>query len=617
MRDLGGDDPTRLGPYRLRAVIGDGGMGRVYLGTSPGGRAVAVKVIGPGLANQPNYRKRFAREARAAMAVSGLYTASVVDADTAGERPYLATEYVPAPSLADAVKAAGPLPAAAVSALAGGLAEALGAIHRAGLVHRDVKPHNILLAPDGPVVIDFGIALGDDGLTSLTAVGTAIGTPGYIAPEVLGGLAPTAAADLFGLACVLVYAARGVGPFGRGDPLAVAHRTVSQDPDLTGLPDFIRALVMPLLARDPAARPTPAQLLEHLEIVGQDAVLHDGLWLPESVRELLSERRRQVQRLLAGNGDRAGALPRPADARPDAARQGSAPPHQGPAPLAQTPPVKAISAGPSGSPQGSGLPRQGSGIARQGPAPDARGPVLPLSAPSPSYRPPAPYGPPQPATASLRARNALLATGGAVVVAAVAATAVVLAQGKDGGTGGPSGTAGASDGVQVHHSAIGAENTAATSAPASSATETATSTSVSTGASGVLPYRPGTYPVNKKITTDALGLSSVYLVDIQIRADGTVRADLRYTNDTDSAQEFGCTDDTADEGSLAIGDDSVSSTATACTDDPGFDQSVAAHGHVAGYDTFSSAPSGSGPWTFRLSSFEYSGSVSGISIPTQ
>jgi serine/threonine protein kinase len=309
---LGGDDPRRLGPYRLRAVVGDGGMGRVYLGTSPAGRVVAVKVIGPGLANRPGYRQRFAREARAAMAVSGLYTASVVDADTEGQRPYIATEFVAAPSLADSVESAGPLPVASVYALAGGLAEALAAIHRAGLVHRDVKPHNILLGADGPVVIDFGIARDDD--SSLTAAGSTIGTPGYIAPEVLTGRDPTPASDVFSLACVLVYAARGVGPHGRGDPLSLAHRTVSQPPDLTGTPEPVRALVTPLLERDPARRPTLPQLLDQVARVSGTAVLHDAAWLPDGVRALLQQRRAEVQRLLSEQG--APTRPAPASTEP-------------------------------------------------------------------------------------------------------------------------------------------------------------------------------------------------------------------------------------------------------------------------------------------------------------
>lgn len=571
MLGLGGDDPRRLGPYRLRAVIGDGGMGRVYLGTSPGGRAVAVKVIGAGLANQPNYRERFAREARAAMSVSGLYTASVVDADTTGERPYIATEYVPAPSLADAVKTAGPLPAASVTALAGGLAEALAAIHRAGLVHRDVKPHNILLAPDGPVVIDFGIALGDDSLTSLTAVGMAVGSPGYIAPEVLSGREPTAAADMFALACVLVYAARGVGPFGKGDALAVAHRTVTSEPDLAGLPDFIKTLVTPLLARDPAARPTPAQLLQHLEIVGQEAVLHDALWLPESVRGLLNARRQEVQRLLAGNSEQAVSAPAPTTAAPP-----STPPRPpgayGRPPAALTPPTPLMR------------------------------PPLPLP------QPPAP----RPTGESHRTRNVLLATGGAVVVAAVTATAVVLAQSGDSCCPGPSTTHTSTASV----SPVAQESVTDTG----SATETASSPTTAasaTSSDGVLNYKPGTYKVNQLVATDLLDYSSVYLVDVKVNADGSVTADLRYTNNTSTTQPFGCTYDTPDEGKLATDDSSVKSTATACTDDPSFTKNVPPGGSLASYDTFDHAPAGSGPWTYTINSLEYNGSVSGISIPTQ
>ena len=573
MLGLGGDDPTRLGPYRLRAVIGDGGMGRVYLATSPAGRAVAVKVIGPGLANQPNYRERFAREARAAMAVSGLYTASVVDADTTGERPYLATEYVPAPSLADVVKTVGPLPSSTVSALAGGLAEALAAIHRAGLVHRDVKPHNILLAPNGPVVIDFGIALADEAQTSLTAVGMAVGSPGYIAPEVLSGQEPTPATDMFGLACALVYAARGVGPFGKGEPLAIAHRTVSQDPDLDGLPEFIKGLVRPLLARDPAARPSPAQLLEHLAIVGQDVVLHDAQWLPESVRDLLVQRRAEVQRLLGGNGNASAA----------------------------------------GAAYGTGSPPT---AVPQRPVPYAPQPSIPPPMPVPLARPRPPASP-------HRLRTALLATGGAVVVAAATATAVVLAQGKDHGPGGTTGSHSATAGVVALStgSAGQAATTPAASAtsasPTASATATPTTTATAT-ASGVLGYKPGTYKLDKLISTDTFGYSSVYLVDITVNGDGTIQADLRYTNNTSSDQQFICYDDTKDEAQLVIGNGaSVYSTATACTEDPSYTKEMPPGSSMTGYDKFPSAPAGSGSWTYSLSTIEYSGSVTGIDIPTQ
>ncbi|MBR7833671.1 serine/threonine protein kinase [Actinospica durhamensis] len=597
MLGLGGDDPTRLGPYRLRAVIGDGGMGRVYLATSPAGRAVAVKVIGPGLADQPNYRERFAREARAAMAVSGLYTASVVDADTTGERPYLATEYVPAPSLADVVKTVGPLPASTVSALAGGLAEALAAIHRAGLVHRDVKPHNILLAPNGPVVIDFGIALADEAQTSLTAVGMAVGSPGYIAPEVLSGQEPTPATDMFGLACALVYAARGVGPFGKGDPLSIAHRTVSQEPDLDGLPEFIKGLVRPLLSRDPASRPSPAQLLEHLAIVGQDVVLHDAQWLPESVRELLVQRRAQVQVLLGGNGNGNGH-----SGQTDAGYGTGSPPTaaaQRTVPLAYPPP-------PSNQPVSQPM---------QQPVSQPMQPPMPV-----------PLAPPRPPAPPHRLRNALLATGGAVVVAAAVATTVVLAQGKDHGPGGTTGTRSATaDVVALSTGSAGqaattpAASTSATpsATPTPTPTPTATATATAT-ATGVLGYKPGTYKLNKLISTDTFGYSSVYLVDITVNGDGSVQADLRYTNNTGSDQQFTCYADTKDEAQLVIGgESSVYSTATACTDDPSYTKDVPPGGSITGYDKFPSAPAGSGSWTYSLSTIEYSGSVTGIDIPTQ
>jgi serine/threonine protein kinase len=552
---LGGDDPQRLGPYRLRAVIGDGGMGRVYLATSQAGRAVAVKVIGPGLANQPGYRERFAREARAAMSVSGLYTASVVDADTAGERPYLATEYVPAPSLAESVAKTGPVPASTVFALAGGLAEALVAIHRAGLVHRDVKPHNILLAADGPVVIDFGIAVG--GETSLTAVGMIVGTPGYIAPEVLRGKDPSSLSDVFSLACVLVYAARGTGPFGTGDPLAIAHRSANGEPDLTGVPEDVKALVTPMLQRDPARRPTPAQLLQHVSL-SSSVMLHDGLWLPESVRGLLSSRKQELQQAL-------GWTMPPAPAEPTAA------------------------------------------------APPPAQPAIPYNHPVPPPTPPrdfaALHGMPMPA-APAPARNrkgfyALLAAAGAVVMTG-AIVAVLLV--NNGGNHSSNTANGSTTSAPVVHS------------PA--ATDVATTDSASSDStSDSTAYKPGTYSVNQQVAVDLLG-DTVRVDSVKVDDDGTVSVKLIYTaaiasdwgcggskageatlqigeGDTDSSTGSDCTKDPNKTWSLGAGQSFSGSEyfASAPTGD--------------GAWTFSMTTATTDGIT------EFQGSVSDISIPTQ
>ncbi|HXV93108.1 MAG TPA: serine/threonine-protein kinase, partial [Pseudonocardia sp.] len=189
MRPLDAIDPRQIGPFAVAARLGAGAMGVVYLGRSPGGRAVAVKVVNRALADDPGFRERFRREVQAARRVGGFWTAAVVDADPDAPAPWLATEFVAGPTLHEAVSEAGTLPEPTVRRLAAGLAEALGAIHAAGLVHRDVKPSNVLLAPDGPRLIDFGIARALDH-TALTAAGSVFGTPGYIAPEQVAGETP-------------------------------------------------------------------------------------------------------------------------------------------------------------------------------------------------------------------------------------------------------------------------------------------------------------------------------------------------------------------------------------------------------------------------------------------
>jgi serine/threonine protein kinase len=256
-------DPEWVGPYRLIRRLGTGGMGQVYLARSPGSRLVAVKVIRPELAADPAFRSRFEREVRAARSVSGMFTAPVVDADAAGQPPWLATAYVPGPSLADAVAERGPLPAGVVLTLAAGLAEALVAIHRAGLVHRDLKPANVLLAGDGPRVIDFGISRAADA-SVLTQTGMIMGSPGYLSPEQAEGRPVGPPGDVFSLGAVLAFAATGEGPFGTGAAVALAFRVVSAAPNLGGVPEQLRPMIERCLAKDPAARPTPAELLASL-----------------------------------------------------------------------------------------------------------------------------------------------------------------------------------------------------------------------------------------------------------------------------------------------------------------------------------------------------------------
>ena len=257
---LGADDPHQVGDFRLQARLGAGGMGRVYLGYSPGGRPVAVKVVHPELARDPEFMQRFRREVAAAQAVSGAYTAAVVGAGPDDTPPWLATTYVPGPSLADLVTRNGPLPEAAAWRLAGGLAEALQAIHAQGLVHRDLKPGNILIAADGPRVIDFGISRTTSG-TVVTATQTAIGTPAYMSPEQAQGLLVSTASDIFSLGSVLAFATSGVSPFGGGEMFAVGFRVVHGQPDLTGVPASLLPVIEACLAKDPAARLDLGQLL--------------------------------------------------------------------------------------------------------------------------------------------------------------------------------------------------------------------------------------------------------------------------------------------------------------------------------------------------------------------
>ncbi|MGW8984729.1 protein kinase domain-containing protein [Streptomyces parvus] len=256
------DDPERVGGYWLAARLGAGGQGVVYEAYDASGDRFALKTLHR--AADPFLRERFTREAEAARRVAPFCTARIVRAGVDGEVPYLVSEYVPGPALATAVRENGPSSPDAVLRLATGVATALAAIHQAGVVHRDLKPGNVLLGPDGPRIIDFGIARAPD--MSLTATGAIMGTFGYMAPEVLAGQRATEASDVFAWAAVVLYAATGTEPF-RGENIAeVAHRTTTVEPDLGALPPEIRPLMAAALAKDPALRPTAADLL--LGLVG-------------------------------------------------------------------------------------------------------------------------------------------------------------------------------------------------------------------------------------------------------------------------------------------------------------------------------------------------------------
>jgi hypothetical protein len=257
---LGPGDPGAVGKYRLVGRLGQGGMGQVYLGESPGGRLVAVKLIRAELAGDPDFRARFAREVATARTVSGIYTVPVVDADVDGAQPWLVTAYVEGPSLADAVRDFGPFAPDQVLTLAAGLAEGLEVIHAADVVHRDLKPSNVLLAQDGPRIIDFGISRAGN-LPGVTRTGLVTGSPGYMSPEQAEGGAAGPASDVFSLGSVLAFAVTGREPFGSGSGPSVLYRVVHSQPDADGIPEPLRSLVRRCLEKDPALRPTAGQVV--------------------------------------------------------------------------------------------------------------------------------------------------------------------------------------------------------------------------------------------------------------------------------------------------------------------------------------------------------------------
>jgi serine/threonine protein kinase len=253
-------DPRLIGPYQLLGRLGAGGMGRVFLGVSAAGRPVAVKVVHAELAADPEFRARFSTEVAAARKVSGLFTALVVDADVDAPVPWLATAYVAGPSLSEAVRNSGPLTAWSLLALAAGLAKSLTAIHAAGVVHGDLKPSNVLLAPDGPRVIDFGISQAAEA-APLARAGLVVGTPSFMAPEQAAGEDVGPRSDVFSLGAVLAFAATGRKPFGAGSPAEVLERVVRVAADLEDAPAEVRPLIARCLAKDPLRRPTAAELL--------------------------------------------------------------------------------------------------------------------------------------------------------------------------------------------------------------------------------------------------------------------------------------------------------------------------------------------------------------------
>ncbi|MFJ2094204.1 protein kinase [Streptomyces sp. NPDC087901] len=277
MMRLRREDPRVVGSFRLHRRLGAGGMGVVYLGSDRRGQRVALKVIRPDLAEDQEFRSRFAREVSAARRIRGGCTARLVAADLEADRPWFATQYVPGPSLHDKVAEEGPLSAAEVASIGAALSEGLVAVHEAGVVHRDLKPSNILLSPKGPRIIDFGIAWAT-GASTLTHVGTAVGSPGFLAPEQVRGAAVTPATDVFSLGATLAYAAMADSPFGHGSSEVMLYRVVHEEPQLYDVHDALAPLVSACLAKDPEERPSTLQLSMRLkEIAAREAQgLHES-----------------------------------------------------------------------------------------------------------------------------------------------------------------------------------------------------------------------------------------------------------------------------------------------------------------------------------------------------
>ncbi|MFI6448643.1 PQQ-binding-like beta-propeller repeat protein [Kitasatospora sp. NPDC050543] len=298
MDQLTAHDPRRIGPFEVLGRLGAGGMGLVYLARSASGRRVAIKTVRGELAEDELFRVRFAREIAAAKTVGGFYTAAVVDADADARVPWLATAYVPAPSLEDLVGECGPLPVDAVRWLIAGIAEALQSIHAVGLVHRDLKPSNVLVVEDGPRVIDFGIAAGVSH-TRLTMTNVAVGTPAYMSPEqARDSRSVTGASDIFSLGSLLVFCATGHPPYRGANPVETVFQLLREQPDLSGLPVELVDLVRACMRPSPEHRPTPAQIQAELAphlFSRDDASGEAGDWLPANALELIERRRSRRQ----------------------------------------------------------------------------------------------------------------------------------------------------------------------------------------------------------------------------------------------------------------------------------------------------------------------------------
>ncbi|HEY5834129.1 serine/threonine-protein kinase [Streptomyces sp.] len=378
LQPLGPQDPREEAGYRLTARIGEGGMGTVYLSHTRGGQPVALKVIRREYAQDEEFRRRFQQEVQAARRVQGYHVVPVVDHDTTGDRPWLATTYVPGLALDEVLARYGALPLPTVLQLVGCAAEALRAVHAAGVIHRDLKPSNILLDAGGPWVIDFGIARAADS-TQLTRSGGLIGTPQFMSPEHANGLALTPASDLFSLGLIAAVAATGRHPYGEAGAITLATmiaNTSIRPPDLTGYPEALRAVLERCLTADPAARPTPAELAGMCErSAGRSLRDFDG-WLPEPVAAEIVRREAAARRPPEpegwGPGAAAPTTPEPQPpAYPSYPAPPSAPPASGPPSSVPPPPVQApsVRAQPAAAPSA-----QAPSVQAQPAPPDAYGP---------------------------------------------------------------------------------------------------------------------------------------------------------------------------------------------------------------------------------------------------
>jgi eukaryotic-like serine/threonine-protein kinase len=426
MEPLRGDDPRQIGRYKLVARLGAGGMGQVFLGFSPSGRPMAVKVVHRDLARDQAFLHRFRQEVAAARKVSGAYTAPVVDAGY-DDLPWLATTLVVGPSLADAVAQQGPLPEAAVWRLAAGLVEALAEVHSCGLVHRDLKPSNVLLAADGPRLIDFGISRALDG-TAITGT-SIIGTPAFMSPEQASGAPVGPASDVFSLGGTLTFAATGSGPFGDGNPVAMIYRVVHGEPVLAGLPGALPYLVSRCLAKGPEDRATLAELMEVITanlVPAEDAM---SFW-PQGLGDFIGS---YQARLSSGTGSLPPLVPEEAQPEPPAPEQVQA---RAPEQVQARAPEQVQTPAPDGptGPTGSGDQHPATEVAashgqEEGPetitAQRAR-PIPPEPGPPPVAAPSAAAPPVSRPTRSPSRRRALAASIGVLAVGILVAVVVLV-----------------------------------------------------------------------------------------------------------------------------------------------------------------------------------------------